>query len=151
MTSKIMKKRKLVLLLIILVLLSVGLLTAYKPRITVNNIKLKKALTGVSDVERVSLDEVVPFKWDKVYTFAPYTSKEEIEETIGLSSSAITETVNEGMVQLIFVKGDKIVASVCGYAESLGYSVQFEDVVEYGEGTKFEVEYADNVIRFNVQ
>lgn len=146
-----MKERKHVLLLIIFIILSVGLLLVFKLGITVNNIKLKKALTGVSNVEWVTLDEVVPFKWEKVYTFTPYTSKEEIEEVIGFSSSSITETINEGMVQLIFVKEDKIISSVCGYAGSLGYSVHFEDVVEYGEETQFAVEYADDVIWFEEQ
>ena len=146
-----MKKKRYGLILIFIVLLSAGFLFIGKPGIAINNRQLKKVFTAISDVEVITLDEVVPFEWDKVYTFTPYTSKEEIEKVIGFSSPAITETVNEGMVQLIFVKEDKIVASVCGYSGSLGYSVQFEGMITYGAGTKFEVEYKDDIICFYEQ
>lgn len=146
-----MKKKRYGLILIFIVLLSAGFLFIGKPGIAINNRQLKKVFTAISDVEVITLDEVVPFEWDKVYTFTPYTSKEEIEKVIGFSSPAITETVNEGMVQLIFVKEDKIVASVCGYSGSLGYSVQFEGMITYGAGTKFEIEYKDDIICFYEQ
>lgn len=48
-----------------------------------------------------------------------------MEKAIGLSSPSIQETVSEGMVQLLFVKEGRVVASVCGYAERLGYQIAF--------------------------
>lgn len=85
---------------------------------------LKQAILDLpEDTETVSLNETVPFAWDTVYTFAPYTDRETIEAAIGFSSPAIRETVNEGMVQLIFVKGHTVTASVCGYADALGYEM----------------------------
>ena len=88
-----------------------------------------------------------------------YLSYEEADEDgkitknrIKITADSIEMTKQGGIAtQMIFVKGDKIVASVCGYADSLGYSVLFEDVVEYGEGTVFIVEYMDDIIRFEEQ
>lgn len=74
---------------------------------------------------KVSLRSLTPFSWDYVYTFDPYTSKKEMEEILGFSDPNLAETVNEGMVQLVFVKQQKVVADICGYAENLGFSVNF--------------------------
>lgn len=85
---------------------------------------LEQAIRALpEDTKTVSLNETVPFAWDTVYTFAPYTDRETIEAAIGFSSPAIRETVNEGMVQLIFVKGRTVTASICGYADALGYEI----------------------------
>jgi len=73
--------------------------------------------------ETVTLGEITPFDWDAVYTFAPYTAKQEMENVIGFKSKYITETVNEGMVQLFFVKGNKVVCDIVGYSSNLGYSI----------------------------
>ena len=45
---------------------------------------LQAAVTGISK-DTVTLNEVVPFAWDTVYTFAPYTPREEIEAVIGFA------------------------------------------------------------------
>ena len=49
-----------------------------------------------------------------------------MEKATGFSSPSIQETVSEGMVQLLFVKEGRVVASVCGYAERLGYQIRFD-------------------------
>lgn len=107
--------------------------------------QLKQAMAALQR-DTVTLNEIVPFDWDKVYTFPPYTSKTEIEEKIGFRSRAIEETVSEGMVQLIFVDGDKVTASVCGYASTLGYQVEFADMVAFEEEALFSVERKDGIV-----
>lgn len=62
--------------------------------------------------------EITPFEWDYMYSFTPYTPKEDIENTIGFKWSKITENVNEGTNQVIFTKGDKVVCYFNGYPES---------------------------------
>lgn len=107
------------------------------PMVSLNNRMLQKEIRAIpAETAEVALNDIVPFEWDELYTFGPYTSKETIEQTIRLSSKSITETVSEGMVQLIFVDGgrEKVVASVCGYPENLGYSFGFADAVWGGEG-----------------
>ena len=73
--------------------------------------------------ETITLSEITPFEWDNVYSFSPYTSKQEMENIIGFQSNNITQTVSEGMVQLLFVKGDKVVCDIVGYSSNLGYSI----------------------------
>ena len=98
------------------------------------------------DGEEVTLNDIIPFSWDTVYTFAPYTRKQSIEERIGFSSDAIANTVNEGMIQLIFVKGAKVVSSICGYSDKLGYDIEFTDCVERKDEVPFEVHVTENYI-----
>ena len=84
------------------------------PFVSWNDNKLEKAMDDLS-AETITLEEIVPFEWDEVYTFDPYTSREEIAETIGFDSQEIKEPVSEFMTQLIFVKDDKIVSCICKY------------------------------------
>ena len=58
------------------------------PFVNWNNNKLENAIENIS-AETVTLEEVVPFEWDVVYLFSPYTSHEAIAETIGFESSEI--------------------------------------------------------------
>lgn len=114
-----------------------------------NNEKLKQAVLSTNS-STVTLNEIVPFEWDVVYTFSPYTSKEDIEAIVGIKSNAIQQTVNEGMVQLIFVKDQKIISSVCGYSDSLGYSISFlEDTVENYRSIYFTEKAEFSVTRNN--
>ena len=93
----------------------------------------------------VTLQEITPFAWDAVYTFAPYTPKQEIEEVIGAKSGKISELVNEGMTQLIFVKDGKVICGIQGYADRLGYFVSFlkdgekQAVINFAEPVVFSV------------
>jgi len=111
------------------------------PTLRYHNMQVSKAMEQLRerDGEEVSLNEVIPFSWDAVYTFAPYTSQKTMEERIGFSSKDITETVNEGMTQLIFVKDKKVVASICGYSDKLGYCIEFTDCIEMKDEVVFEV------------
>ena len=79
------------------------------------------------------------FDWEAVYSFEPYTSREEIARTIGFDSPEIAETIGEGVTQLIFVREDRVVLCVCAYPENLGYDVDFTGCVRYGEHTPFTV------------
>lgn len=110
------------------------------PIIFFHNQKVKKAVISIDDgKEIITLNEVIPFIWDTVYTFPPYTSKEEIEEMIGFKSRSIEETISEGMVQLLFVKDNSVTASICGYSDNLGYRVDFFGSVTYEEKAEFSI------------
>lgn len=62
--------------------------------------------------------EITPFEWDYMYSFTPYTPKEDIENTIGFKWSKIAESVNEGTNQVIFTKGNKVVCYFNGYPDN---------------------------------
>lgn len=129
-----------ILLLLILWLVPGRLTVAY------HEAALKRAITSMpSGTETVTLEEVVPFDWERVYTFSPYTTRAEMEEVIGFQSGTLEESVSEGMVQLVFVKGDKVAAAICGYPQTLGYSVSLKGCVACGDEAVFSVEKQEGI------
>ena len=145
-----MRKKILVTVTIMIGLLITGYIIFGNPIITYHNYQLKQSIRTISKSE-VTLNEIVPFAWETIYTFSPYTSRSEIEEIIGFKSSAVQEAVNEGMVQLLFVKGSSVVASVCGYAENLGYRVDFVDKVNFEDHMLFDASIQDGIIYLTEQ
>lgn len=93
-----------------------------------------------------TLNEVVPFAWDAVYTFEPYTGRAQIEAIVGFSSQLIQESVSEGQVQLLFVQGGGVAASVCGYPGRLGYRVDFSGSIGCADRTEFAVTEEDGIV-----
>ena len=139
-----MKKRILFAFFSIAVILIVGERMFGSPLVKYNNYHLKQNIQTISASE-VTLNAVVPFEWDTVYTFPPYTSKAKIEKTIGFESNEIKETVNEGMVNLLFVKGNTVTGSICDYPKNLGYSIEFKDKVKFKDNVVFEVNIQDGM------
>ncbi|QFG00346.1 hypothetical protein PB01_16860 [Psychrobacillus glaciei] len=80
-----------------------------------NLIKAFQPISGDADIE--DLRPWIPFEWDTLYSFSPYTTKETIYQTIGYKWSDISETVNEGMNQIVFVDDSKVVCYLFGYPE----------------------------------
>ena len=111
------------------------------------NAQRLKAVVTCVEGDAAALNALVPFEWDAVYTFDPYASREEIEAALGIRSRLIRETTSEGMCQLLFVKGNAIVCSVCDSPEKLGYSIDFEGSIAYDEGAVFDVVREDGVVR----
>ena len=92
----------------------------------VNERALKKEITSIEEnVETINLAEVTTFEWDVVYSFEPYTPKELIYETVGYEWDRISETVSEGMEQIVFLKDGKVVCYLFGYPENNGYGIDF--------------------------
>lgn len=131
-----MQKKKMTLLIVVLALLSVVWYS--NPILKYHNVSLKRAVTNLQ-AQEITLNEVVPFGWDAVYTFPPYMTREAIEAEIGIHSRSIPQTVSEGQVQLIFVKGTQIVTSVCAYPKEVGYNIEFDGKITYAEKAAFTV------------
>ncbi len=110
-----------------------------------NSNVIGETLTSITE-EQVTLGEVLPFEWDTLYTFPPYTSLEEIAFTVGFNSPHLNENmVSEGMVHLLFVRDKRVVASVLDYPDALGYSVSFDEVIHNDEQALFEVAQSDGI------
>lgn len=142
-------KASIIMLSCIILIAVIGYFMISNPFVSFNNHKLETSVKSI-DNETVSLNDVVPFEWDTLYTFEPYQSKEEIEETIGFKSASIKENnINEGMVHLLFVKSDKVVASILGYADNLGYNIDFTSKegsnVTFAEDAQFNVTRVDGI------
>lgn len=140
-----MKKKVWMISAMAIAILAISCYMIGNPLIAYHNYRLKQSIHTISK-PTVTLNEIVPFEWDIVYTFAPYTSRSEIEEIIGFKSNAIQETVSEGMVQLLFVKDNAVCGSICGYSENLGYSVHFSDKVELTDNKQFDVDIQDDIV-----
>lgn len=143
----ILEQKKYKLAIIILIVLALlGYLVIGNPLILNNNQKLGKAIK-VLDADRVKINEVIPFEWDTMYTFDPYSSKESIEEIIGFKSRNIkVNNISEGMVHLLIVKDNKVVASVLGHGAKLGYSIDFPSPITLDKNASFNVTEEDGII-----
>ena len=101
-------------------------MTLVKPTsVGLHNGTLKACILRLEDGQQGVLRDFTPFIWDTAYAFPPYTSKADIEETIGFSSPMIKETVSEGMVHWIFLQNGTLAANVCDYEEDLGYKLDY--------------------------
>ena len=73
---------------------------------------------------------------DKVYIFEHYQSKDEMEKQIGFKSRVLQETVNENMINILFVKDDAPVAYLYGYGSNNGDYIE----MPIGNYSKSELE-----------
>ena len=124
-------KRKNIFIVIGFILLFVLLLYFFlgNPVLLKNKSDFKHAVKNI-DTDRITLQEMTSFEWDKVYTFQPYLPKQKMEEIMGIKSTVISETVNEEMTQLVFVNNGRLVCYINGYSDDLGYYISF---LEYGK------------------
>ncbi|MBP3952986.1 hypothetical protein [Bacillus suaedae] len=74
--------------------------------------------------ETINLLDITPFEWDVVHSFTPYTPVEDVYERVGYEwDDTISETVSEGMYQIVFMKDEKVVCYIYGYPENNGYGI----------------------------
>ncbi|MBU3145664.1 hypothetical protein [Clostridium sp. CF012] len=140
------KKRTIISIVTISLIMALTYMIIGNPIVIVNNKKLQREIIKVNS-DYVELNKIVPFEWDTVFTLEPYTSKEQIEEIIGFKSNSIQETVSEGMVQLLFVKDKRVVSSVCGYSNTLGYRIDFFERIMYTDNAVFSVKKDSDIVR----
>lgn len=87
----------------------------------------QEVITLEESVVTVNLLDVTPFEWDVVYSFDPYTPKSVVYETVGYKWDRISEIVNEGMNQLVFLKDGEVVCYLYGYPGNNGYGIFLTD------------------------
>ena len=139
-------KKLIIFLTCIAIVVVIGSVFIGNPKIYINNQRLKNSLKSI-DSELVQLNDVVPFEWDTVYTFEPYQSKESIEKVVGFKSRDIkANTISEGMLTLLFVKNNRVVASVLGKPSVLGYQLEFCDKITFSQRAQFSVTKTDGII-----
>ncbi|MEH7355134.1 hypothetical protein V7150_16370 [Neobacillus drentensis] len=121
----------------------------------VNEELLKEEVLSIGhSVETINLLDITPFEWDVVYSFKPYTPKDYIYETVGYKWDRISETVNEGMNQIVFLKDGKVVCYLYGYPENNGYGISFESennkdaghILSVKDDLKFQIERSNNLV-----
>ncbi|MGG3564001.1 hypothetical protein ABES03_20645 [Neobacillus rhizosphaerae] len=151
-----MKKFKILIVVVALVLIGTAVRVIFHKDVWDRNEDLlkEKVLAVDPSVDSVDLSDVTPFDWDIVYSFPPYTRKESIYKTVGYKWDRISETVNEGMDQIVFMKDGKVVCYIYGYPENKGYGLsirsdQYKDaasMLRAEDDLTFHVERSDGVV-----
>ncbi|MEH7440562.1 hypothetical protein V7182_24230 [Neobacillus drentensis] len=151
-----MQKFKLLIIIIALVLITATVRVIFHKDVwnRTEDLLKEKVLSLGATVDTVNLREVTPFDWDVVYSFPPYTMKESIYKTVGYKWDRISETVNEGMDQIVFMKDGKVVCYIYGYPENKGYGLsirsdQYKDaasMLRAEDDLTFQVERNDGVV-----
>ena len=143
-----MKKRVIttVIFLAALILVSCIMIQVnHSGRVSSNGKRLGETLKQVNKTE-ITWDEVVPFEWDTMYCFTPYTSKEAMVQTVGIESRYLHEGEYDDMVNLVIVKDQEVVD---GHGADLGYRLSAGEKIKKGDGTKFAVEKKGQGIYFS--
>lgn len=121
---RVLLSAEIMLILIIAVLLSVN--PFKKDSWDINADKLEKSFNIISgDAVIDDLTQWTPFEWDTLYSFSAYTSKDKIYEIIGYKWDNISETVDEGMNQIVFIENGKVVCYLYGYPKNLKIGFDF--------------------------
>ncbi len=152
-----MTKKRILLIVVLLLFIIIFIKVFEKDDWEINEALLKQEVLNISEsVVSINLSNVTPFEWDEMYSFDPYTPKEMIYETVGYKWGRISETVSEGMDQVVFMKDEKVVCYLYGYPENNRYGISFisedsKDLTSYSllkraDDVTFEVDRSDGII-----
>lgn len=107
--------------------------------------------------DKVTFSELTDFDWESAYVFVAYKSKEEMEEVIGVKSDEISDFLDyDDSYAIVFVSGDKVVASVSGTPSTLGYDLDLGTVKNYRRirkddtGYEFGISNKDGIVTLTI-
>lgn len=138
MDIKSKKSKKILIVLFIICIFIAFKLKSEDVKLYNNIKKLEQNLENRFNGEHTTCKDLFDFDYDKVYVFQPYLPKKEIEKEIGFKYWKLKETVNECMMNILFVKDNNPVAYLYGYAENLGYYID----IHIGEYNKSDLDKA---------
>ena len=140
-------KKTLAIVAIVIVIIFVLVNLSKKDLWDVNADLLKEEVLSIEQsVQTVNLTDITPFEWDVAYSFDPYTTKDKIYETVGYKWDSISETVNEGMNQIVFLKDEKVVCYLYGYPQNNGYGIFFTSKNETGATSSSVLSIKDDLV-----
>lgn len=104
---------------------------------------------NLSDTEEFVFNDIVPFDWDKVYTFEPGTTKAEIEKILGFKNGKIKDIPQNSQPHIIFVKDNQITAYPNVNNTQINYNINLmkKDNEKYAvlESHHYAVFYVENI------
>ena len=110
-------------LLLVAGVIPVGGKTDKQREIIDNASRLEHQILNMATDYKVNpLTELTPFEWDKVLFFQAYTPKQYVYDRVGYRWDSIAETVSEGMMQIVFMKANKVICYVYG---GIGYGEHY--------------------------
>ena len=130
------KRKRTKAIALVLLVLSIVFFIRWNSELNRNNRQLVNQLLDANPESSGRAEEVFTFDYDELYVFTPYQSKESMEEEIGFQTHVLKETMNEGMMNLLFVKNDEAVAYLYGYGANHGFYLD----IPVGHYSKEQVE-----------
>lgn len=101
------------------------LLTYLNPILIYNNYQLVKNIKNQLNNEKININNLIPFDYDKTYIIGPDTSKEQIEKDIGIKSHHIKYNETYDFIQeIIVVKNNKVIASTFISQELTNFNIE---------------------------
>ena len=97
-----------------------------------------------TDYKTIALKDITPFEWDKVFLFRTYYPKEDIIKKVGINWSEITDTLSEGITNMIFMKDEKIVCYYLGYNYHPSYGSRNSETSYWFGDENLELDINDN-------
>jgi len=91
-----------------------------------------------TDYKILSLNEITPFEWDKVYFFPPYASNQYIYEKVGYRWDTIPIATTERMMQIAFMDDEKVVCYIVGEQNLYGFETCYHISSDREEFFKFD-------------
>lgn len=97
-----------------------------------NALLLKEAIEEQTQRE-VMLIDLVPFEWDRLYLFDPYTTKGEMIKKTKVLSPLFRDMYYEEIRNIVFIKGNKVVCNIRGVPTVIGYDFLLQKNQVYAE------------------
>lgn len=153
--SKVVKKKtsnknKLLLVLLVLNIILICFLFYINPMQVYRNHKFKDNIVTLLDKETITLEELIPFEFDLVYLFEPYSTKENIEKTIGFKSRFVKDNSTDKLgTEVIVVKDEKVISSIFVNLKEDGFTIKrlfVNPCLNYSTKINFRIEKSDSGI-----
>lgn len=106
----------------------------YNSLVSQNTRQIEERLS--QNTEDGNIRNLISFSYDKMYVFEPYQTLDNMEKQIGLKYSKLKEGLSEGTINILFVKDNKPIAYLFGYAANVGFYINLPS----GEYTKAQVD-----------
>lgn len=107
---------------------------------------LKKEMLALEDGSVMTLEEVIPFEWERLFQFDPYTPREQIEKAIRKKIHRSSLTVNDHERTMLAMNGKDVVYDSSGDPAVYGYLFQTSGEMKRGEHTEFRVEHRGDYV-----
>ena len=159
-------KTDLIIILAIVCIVMGFVLKSEDIKVNKNMNKFEQNLDNLLNNQNHTCKDLFDFDYDMVYVFQPYLNKNQIEKEIGFKYWKIKETINENMMNILFIKDNKPVVYLYGYPEDSGYYIDIPigkyeksnlDKVKYNSkevylgssstGEKTFIEYTVNMVK----
>ena len=118
-------------IIVIAIITTATQIIEYNSLVSKNTRQLERSLIS-KNIADGKVSNLIGFNYDKMYVFEPYQSVDKMEKQIGFKYSKLQEGIDEGIINILFVKDNKAIAYLFGYSVNNGYFIK----IPSGEYTK---------------